>query len=74
MHVKEHLANFHIHIDSKASTYLNMWNIEQEEIINRYLPLKNPNISYLQKKFVPGISYFVLHFTRRCSICVKKVH
>jgi len=49
MYIKEYLANFRIHINSKTSTNLDMWSIEHEEIVKRYLPL-NPNKIYLSYK------------------------
>ena len=46
IYIREYLANFRIHADSKTSTNLDMWSVEHEEIVKRYLPL-NPNKIYL---------------------------
>jgi len=44
-YIPEYIANFRIHKDSKTSTISDIWGIEHDEIIRRYLP-QNINKTY----------------------------
>lgn len=64
MHVKEYLANFRIHENSKTSKYLDVWSYERDDIIKSYLPKNTQNIYILYKKYLCHLKRIFFYFVQ----------
>lgn len=72
MYVKEHFANFRIHADSKTSTNLDMWSVEHEEIVKRYLPLNLNKIYLIYKKKLCRAQRILYYLLQDVTYVLKK--
>lgn len=62
MYIKEYLANFRIHENSKTSKYLDVWSYEHDDIIKSYLPKNIQNVYIFYKKNSCHLKRIFFHF------------
>ena len=61
-YIREYLASFRIHKNSKTSNYLYIWRSEHDEIVKCYLPKKVQNYKLFYRKIICHINRIFYYF------------